>query len=180
MDNHGKLPVTIQRGQTVDLRPLLPVDAPALRRLLIHPEIRPHVLLRGEPGAQSVYLNKLLKRLLSVSAPNELHLGVCHKGEQRLIGIVSLQNWKRREGRAMLGYMLDPAWWGRGFATEAVGLLLGYCVRELGLTRIEGRCRGNNSRSERVMLKNGMTLERLLPVAGTAEDVMKVFTLLHK
>lgn len=97
-----------------------------------------------------------------------------------MIGIVALQNWNRREGTATLGYMLDPAWWGHGLATEAVGLFLNYSVHTLGITRIEGRCTGDNIRSERVMLKNGMKLERVMPKVGSLDDVMKVFTLLHK
>lgn len=57
---------------------------------------------------------------------------------------------------------------------------MNYSVHTLGITRIEGRCRGDNIRSQRVMLKNGMMLERVLPRVGSLDDVMKVFTLLHK
>lgn len=100
-------------------------------------------------------------------------------GQPELIGSVSLQNWNRQEGQAVLGYMLNPLWWGRGYATEALGLLLAYGFRELGLRKVEGRCRGDNYRSAQVMLRNGLTLERTLPMADGSGDVMKVFTLLH-
>lgn len=55
--------------------------------------------------------------------------------------------------------------------------MLDYAVRELGLLKVEGRCRGSNLRSERVMLKNGLTPERILPVADGSGDVIKVFSI---
>jgi ribosomal-protein-alanine N-acetyltransferase len=169
-----------QQGTAVELRPILPEDTYALRTLLSHPEVKPHIVLRCGGGTQHAYLDKLVKRMLYAFDPCALHAGIYIKGRQGLIGAVSLQNWNRREGNASLGYMLDPAWWGHGLATEAVSLLLNYSLQELGMTRVEGRCRGDNSRSERVMIKNGMTLERIVPMAGSSDDVMKVFSLLHK
>ena len=90
-----------------------------------------------------------------------------------------MERFPCRTGTGMLGYMLHPDCWGAGLATEAVGLLLSYARQELGLAKVEGRCRGDNLRSEGVMLKNGLALERILPMADGSGDVMKVFTLLH-
>ncbi|MRN56550.1 GNAT family N-acetyltransferase [Paenibacillus monticola] len=168
-----------QQGIAVELRPMLREDTYLLRALLSRPEVQPHIVMRSGAGTQA-YLDKLVQQMLSCFDPGALHTGIYIKGQRELIGTVSLQNWNRRDGSAILGYILDPACWGHGFATEAVGLLLNYSVQELGVKKVEGRCRGDNFRSERVMVKNGMTLERILPRAGSLVDVMKVFTLLHK
>lgn len=173
------LPET-QHGVRVDLRQLVPDDADALQQLLTHPEVQRHILIRSGAGSVHAQIEKLVNRMLYAFDPCALHAGIYLKELQILIGIVALQNWNRREGTATLGYMLSPVWWGYGHATEAVGLLLNYSVHTLGIRRIEGRCTGNNIRSERVMIKNGMKLERVLPRAGASDDVMKVFTLLHK
>ncbi|AWV35636.1 MULTISPECIES: GNAT family N-acetyltransferase [Paenibacillus] len=180
MSTYGAVLLETQHGLAVDLRLIMPEDVLALRQLLSHPDVQRHILVRSGPGSASAQVEKLVNRMLFAFDPCALHAGIYLKGQQRLIGIVALQNWNRREGTATLGYMLDPAWWGCGLATEAVGLFLNYSVHTLGITRIEGRCTGDNIRSERVMLKNGMKLERVMPKVGSLDDVMKVFTLLHK
>ncbi|WP_410514148.1 GNAT family N-acetyltransferase [Paenibacillus sp. BR2-3] len=168
-----------QNGVAVELRSMLPEDAAALRALLSHPELRRHIVMRRE-GSQSDSMDKLMSRMLHAYDPCALHAGIYRGGTDELIGTVSFQCWNRRNGTAILGYMLDPAWWGRGLATEAVGLMLYYGIKELGITQVEGRCKGDNIGSERVMIKNGMRLVRIIPVAGSLSDVIKVFRLLHK
>ncbi|KAI7248596.1 hypothetical protein KC345_g11844, partial [Hortaea werneckii] len=135
-------------------------------------EVQPHIQLRHGATAQQGVLDKLVNRMLHGYDPCALHAGIYVQGQPELIGSVSLQNWNRHEGKAVLGYMLNPLWWGRGFATEALGLLLAYGIRELGLRKVEGRCRGDNLRSEQVMLKNGLTLERILPMADGSGDLL--------
>ncbi|OMF87822.1 GNAT family N-acetyltransferase [Paenibacillus sp. FSL R7-0273] len=166
---------TARQGTAVELRPMLPAEADRLKTLLSHPEVQPHIVMRCGAGSQQAVLDKLAQRMIHAHDPCALHAGIYARGGQELLGTVSLQNWNRHEGKAVLGYMLHPDWWGAGFTTEAVGLMLGYAVQELGLQRIEGRCRGSNLRSERVMAKNGLALERVLPVADGSGDVIKVF-----
>lgn len=166
-----------QQGTAVELRPLLPAESGRLKALLSHPDVQPHIVLRCGASSQQAVLDKLVHRMVYGYDPCALHAGIYARDRQELIGTVSLQNWNRHEGKAVLGYMLHPAWWGAGLATEAVGLLLNYARQELGLAKVEGRCRGDNLRSERVMLKNGLTLERVLPMADGSGDIMKVFTI---
>ncbi|WP_019908732.1 GNAT family N-acetyltransferase [Paenibacillus sp. HW567] len=170
----------MRQGAAVELRTMHPGESMALKALLAHPEVQPHILLRQGTGSPHGYLDKMVPRMLYASDPCALHTGIYLRDQHELIGTASLQNWNRHEGKAVLGYLLNPLWWGRGLATEAVGLLLDYGLLELGLRKVEGRCRGDNLRSERVMLKNGLTLERIQPMPGSSGGVMKVFTLLHK
>ncbi|MNO32262.1 hypothetical protein D3C76_222480 [compost metagenome] len=169
-----------RQGEKVELRTMPSTEAGVLKALLAHPLVQPHILLRQGTSSPHAYLDKLVARMLYANDPCALHAGIYAKGQQELIGTVSLQSWNRYENKAVLGYILNPLWWGRGLATEAVGLLLDFGIQELGLLKAEGRCRGDNLRSERVMIKNGLTLERILPMPGSSGDVMKVFTLLHK
>ncbi|WP_342478900.1 GNAT family N-acetyltransferase [Paenibacillus sp. FSL H7-0350] len=168
------------QGSRVELKNMASGDGALLKSLLSHPEVQPHIQLRHASTSRQGVLDKLVTRMLHGYDPGALHAGIYILGQPELIGSVSLQNWNRQEGHAVLGYMLNPLWWGRGYATEALGLLLGYGFREFGLKRVEGRCRGDNYRSAQVMLRNGLTLERTLPMADGSGDVMKVFTLLHK
>ena len=55
-----------------------------------------------------------------------------------------------------LGYVIDPAWHNRGFATEALRAAIAYLF-EHGLTQICAGAFAENPASIRVMQKSGMT-----------------------
>jgi RimJ/RimL family protein N-acetyltransferase len=63
------------------------------------------------------------------------------------------------EGQAEVGYVLHPAHYGHGYATEAAGALLRLGFEDLGLHRIAARCDARNTASARVMERAGMRRE---------------------
>jgi RimJ/RimL family protein N-acetyltransferase len=60
----------------------------------------------------------------------------------------------------MLGYILDPAYAGRGYATELAQNLLSLAFDDLGLRRVTAGCYADNIASRRVLEKVGMRLEQ--------------------
>lgn len=58
-----------------------------------------------------------------------------------------------------LGWVLDPAFTGRGYATEAVRELLRHCFEELGVHRVVATCFSDNAPSWRLMERVGMRRE---------------------
>jgi [ribosomal protein S5]-alanine N-acetyltransferase len=54
-----------------------------------------------------------------------------------------------------LGFHLRPQCWGRGFATEAAGVMLNYGLRELGFESIFAGHHPDNHASRKVLLKLG-------------------------
>ncbi|WP_244930624.1 GNAT family protein [Nocardioides sp. W7] len=64
-----------------------------------------------------------------------------------------------RDTQAELGWVLDPAYAGRGLATEAVRSLLGICFDQLGLRRVVANCVAANTASWRLMERVGMRRE---------------------
>lgn len=61
--------------------------------------------------------------------------------------------------QAELGWTLDPAHSGRGYATEAVRELLRICFEDLGLRRVTALCFADNAASWRLMERVGMRRE---------------------
>lgn len=57
---------------------------------------------------------------------------------------------------ADLGWVLDPAYAGRGLATEALEAVLALCFDDLGLPRVTADCFAANSASWRLMERVGM------------------------
>jgi RimJ/RimL family protein N-acetyltransferase len=60
----------------------------------------------------------------------------------------------------MIGYILDPAYAGRGFATEIAAELLRISFEELGVRRAWAGCFVDNTASVRVLEKIGMRREQ--------------------
>jgi RimJ/RimL family protein N-acetyltransferase/predicted kinase len=61
--------------------------------------------------------------------------------------------------QAELGWVLDPAYAGRGYATEAVEALIRLCFERFGLRRVTANCFADNTASSRMMERLGMRLE---------------------
>ena len=64
-----------------------------------------------------------------------------------------------RDKQAELGWVLDPAYTGHGYATEAVRELLRYCFQDLGVRRVTANCYLDNDTSWRLMERVGMRRE---------------------
>ena len=60
-----------------------------------------------------------------------------------------------------LGYILHPDHRGKGYATEAVKLLVDYLFRAKNLVRVQAECSLENKASVRVLEKAGFTYEGL-------------------
>ncbi|WP_131741682.1 GNAT family N-acetyltransferase [Actinomadura roseirufa] len=88
-----------------------------------------------------------------------LVLAVVWRESGALAGEVNLQ-WRSREHRqGEIGYILNPAFHGRGIATEAAAVVLRLGFEGLGLHRMVGRLDGRNAASARVLERLGMRRE---------------------
>jgi RimJ/RimL family protein N-acetyltransferase len=65
-----------------------------------------------------------------------------------------------REAQVELGWVLDPAYTGHGYATEAARELIRYCFQDLGVRRVTGNCFLGNERAWRLMQRVGMRREQ--------------------
>ena len=65
--------------------------------------------------------------------------------------------WQGRS--AEIGYTLASAYWGHGFAVEAVGALIEYLFEDLGVTRISAMMHPDNVASAQVLERTGFLYE---------------------
>ena len=65
---------------------------------------------------------------------------------------------KRTEG--VIGYIVDPASWGRGLGSDLARALLAAAFEGLGLRRVTASCNADNPASARVLEKAGMRREQ--------------------
>jgi RimJ/RimL family protein N-acetyltransferase len=64
--------------------------------------------------------------------------------------------------KAMFGYVLGQAYWGNGYAAEALTFLVEWAMAEPRLRRAWAYCAAENTQSARVMEKAGLEREGLL------------------
>jgi RimJ/RimL family protein N-acetyltransferase len=82
--------------------------------------------------------------------------------DERFIGWCALGRWKPDHRSAALGYCLDDAAWGHGYATEAAHAVLRWAFDTLDLNRVQAEADTRNAASARVLEKLGFVLEGTL------------------
>jgi len=143
-------------GRLVTLRPLRRSDAPSLDRVLRDMRatrwLPPRV--RRETGEQFV------ERVLQEQRTGRgLAFAIVPQGSQEAVGQIRLFDWYPPEQRAEIGYWIRRAYWGRGFATEALRLTCQAGFRRLHLHRIDANVVAENVASAKVLEKVGFREE---------------------
>lgn len=85
---------------------------------------------------------------------------VCLKDTQKMIGHVYFCPTEPPEFLTWdIGYIFNPAYWSKGYATEACQRMLQYGFEELGAHRIKAECSPDNPPSWRLLERLGMRRE---------------------
>ena len=84
---------------------------------------------------------------------------VVYEPDCKMVGTCGFTAFHCASDSAEVGYVINPDYWGKGIATEALQSVLEFGFDTLGLHRIEARFFEENERSRRVMEKVGMRFE---------------------
>ncbi len=102
--------------------------------------------------------------------------GIELKETHKLIGTCGYSVFDKANSKVEIGYVLNPLFWKKGYATEAVKRIIEYAFDELDIHRIEARLMDGNTASEKVLKKCGLKYE------GTGKDeifIKEEFKTLH-
>lgn len=83
-------------------------------------------------------------------------LAVVLRGNGRLIGNCGVRISDPAQREASLGYELDPAHWGQGYATEAARAMLAFGFEHLHVCRVWAEVLAENEASRRVLARLGL------------------------
>lgn len=110
------------------------------------------------PNTEEDTVNYLveIRRMKEQDPRDSYELALELKDSGRLIGGVGLHRLKTN---AELGYCLNSAYWGQGYASEAALAMCRFGFKELGVNRIYATCRPGNIGSAHVMRNIGMKQE---------------------
>ncbi|EFD69021.1 acetyltransferase [Streptomyces lividans TK24] len=91
-----------------------------------------------------------------------VRVAVDRASDGAFVGWCCLAEWNPVYRSASLGYCLDEAMWGHGYATEAAHALLRWAFDTLDLNRVQAEADTRNAASARVLEKVGFVREGTL------------------
>ena len=141
-------------GERLCLRPLAAPDAEGLSRL-----VREDAVYRFLPTflfEKQYAPAEAIARLYDEGLRDSLILGV-FSGE-RFCGLAEIYGYRAPIRKASVGYRLLREEWGKGIATEALGILIRELLENRGIEIITASTMVENRASARVLEKNGFTL----------------------
>jgi len=166
--------MTILKSERLILREINANDLDFIHQLHSLPEVDEYNTL-GIPENKLVTEKLLLGWLEALAQlPRNRFIFLIENNNQAPIGLLGLNNGKPNYAKAEIWYKLHPDFWAKGYATEAVKLILDFGFNQLQLHRIEAGCAVGNIGSIRVLEKAGFTKEghtrKLLPIRGKWHD----------
>lgn len=93
---------------------------------------------------------------LSKANPTDVLFGVEERASGKLIGVVRAYNIDSPADSAEVSYILNPAYQGKGYMTEAVRSVVSLCFDTLGLSSVVAYCVEENTSSSGLMQRIGM------------------------
>ena len=148
------------RTERLVLRPLEADDVPALFEIRRQPEVARWLSSApddydefAQAFSDAARTDTMLVMLHDGVVVGDLYLRVSDAWGQREVGDGF------RQTQADIGWLVDPAYAGQGFATEAAAALLGICFDGFGVRRVVAGAFADNAASLRVMDKLGMRIE---------------------
>jgi len=143
-------------------------DAPAIQAIAADPRVArttasiPHPY--PEDGA-----TRFIRHVREVANGEQRNLAIVLRRSRDVIGMIG---YEIKAGEAELAYMLSPAHWRQGYATEACRQMIAYIFEATRATAIVARIMADNSASEAVLRKVGFSWQREaaveLPLRGGA------------
>ena len=148
--------------------PILTTARLILRRAHL-PDAADVLIFRGDPYVQRfngpVFANvaeaeELIRELhQEFAAERGVSWAVCLKPLGRVIGLFGFHGWDRFHRRAGIGYDMARDCWGQGYASEALGAMLGFGFAAMDLNRVEAETIADNHESVRMLERLGFQRE---------------------
>ncbi len=134
------------------------------------PEINRYVRI---PESEEVIRKKFADRSLNwtYSSCRWLTLAIESIDSGEFIGLTGLYCQNLEEQRAEVGYILAPAFYGRGYATESLQAVIDWACLSFKVHKFVGHCAKENLASARVLEKTGFKREGVLRQQFQVGDV---------
>lgn len=158
MPDEPALQVPMLRGELIWLRALEKADFVDQIGAFNHPDTGPALGLKMPVGPDEQA--ELVQQVLSQQGKTMYAFAACPLGDARAIGYVSIRDIDRENGSAEVAIVIvDRAYQGRGYGTDAMRCMLDFAFGEQRLERVYLNVFDFNLRARRSYEKVGFKLE---------------------
>ena len=97
---------------------------------------------------------------VSLQRPGDtITLAMVRKGDQQVIGQISLHWSDATSGQGEVRFIINPAYSGQGYVREAISAMLNVAFEHFRIHRVFARCDGHSHHSIKLLQQLGMRLE---------------------
>jgi len=148
-------------------------DKPELMNFYGDPEVTQYYYFEDDP--QTNCEKGIEKQLWRYKTYNSGLAGLISKGTQELIGMCGLLHQEvDSELRLEVGYGLMKKYWGQGFAIEAATFCRDFAFKNDLDSSLISMINPDNLSSQRVALRNGMTMVKSTSMKGHLIDIYEI------
>ena len=159
------------KGDRIELRRLTPDDTPGLQELMNSPAVYrylPTFLFEKKyPDAGTV-----ISHLYDECFKESIILGIFEDGG--FCGLAEMYGYRESIHKISVGYRLSDKCWGRGIATESLGMMIDYLYNDTDIEIVTASTMADNQASANVLRKNDfqMVVHAVCEDWGYADPVL--------
>ncbi|WP_313641057.1 GNAT family protein [Paenibacillus sp.] len=147
--------------ERLHLRKMKVSDSPSLFKIWSDPEVTKFMNINCFTDENQA--KDMIKLLDEFSQDNKaIRFSIIEMDSNEIIGSCGFNFLDYENAKAEIGYDIAKAFWGRGYASEAICALLDYAFSSLKLNRIEAKVEPENVKSVKVLQKLNFTFEGTL------------------
>lgn len=166
----------IEKGRNVSLGIILNSDVDTVFLAINDPEVNRYLRFPGRVihyNEEAQWVNDLGKK----TETDRVFAIISNSGKD-FMGTVGIHQIDWQSKTAYVGYLSLKKYWGKGFMTEAVGLMVHYAFSTLNMRKLHSSVFEPNIGSVRVLEKNGFRLlgryskHRFVPGHGYVDELL--------
>lgn len=117
-------------------------------------------------------IGELVNFVTSVNdSQNSIMAGIFLNSNQAHIGNIKIGSINKNHATAHVGYLIgERTAWGKGFASQAIQLMVGYAFSDLNLIKLTAGCSQGNEGSRKALINAGFTQEGFFASQLTVDD----------
>lgn len=152
------------------LRQVMPTDAVSLMKIRGSDQAMRYI---PRPRAKTIEDALVVIDMLSsgINEGKSINWAICNiENPEEIFGIIGYVNFYVEEGKAEVGYMLHPDYWGKGYINEAIKVVEDYGFEQIGIDVIEAKIDPRNENSLKILLRNNYSFDKLIEKSIVFEE----------
>lgn len=150
------------RTERLLLRQVLSADAETVMKIRGNEEAMRYI---PRPRAKTIEDALAVVEMLTngINEGKSINWAVCNADNPaEIYGITGYVNFYPEQGKAEIGYMLHPDYWGKGYIPEAIVAVEKFGFEQINIQIIEAKIDPRNANSRKILLRNNYQFDRLM------------------